>query len=149
MMSTSNRTAKSTRSGTRSPCKVCNNLDPRRHSASLYHDRISSAGKPKAKSKAERVDLNLPLDLWLLKRSSGKSKDSCRWCGVLCEALDGLLPEWRKESSLLRVTCEVGMRRLVRLVVSRKQRDAKAVKEDVEKVVEIYRTLSMFRIRVY
>jgi hypothetical protein len=137
-MSLLKRTTSSIYNTSTSPCKTCNNLDPRGHSSSVYSDAVVSkaaAGK-RQKSKTAKVELSLPIDTWTLKRQDSfgaKSKEKCRWCGVLSKTLDEFVPEWRMES--VTVLCELKMHMPVKLRVKKSNGE--------KKMIAVYRSLSM------
>jgi hypothetical protein len=68
----------------RQRCRLCNHLDPKGHPSSSFND--------KAKATAH---LTLTIEIARLKRVS---EGGCRFCLLLCQALDKSANDWRKGS---------------------------------------------------
>jgi len=69
----------------RQKCQLCNNLDP--------CDHVSTSVNDKKKATAQ---LSLAIDASRLRRVS---EGGCRFCLLLCQALDKSVGEWRKVKS--------------------------------------------------
>ncbi|KAF2441613.1 HET-domain-containing protein [Karstenula rhodostoma CBS 690.94] len=70
----------------RNICKTCNNLSPRDHASSVYLTE---------RTKGALARLSLVLDAFELSRSRLPKEGGCRFCNVLCQALDALFGDWR------------------------------------------------------
>jgi hypothetical protein len=77
------RSAASTRQSQRKKCRVCNHLDPRGHTSSLYEDQ--SVKEP-------RASLSLVMDALSLAQVK---ESGCRFCNVLALVLDAFFSGWR------------------------------------------------------
>ena len=77
---------KATTRPSRKRCQTCNNLSPRDHHSSVYD--TESATKVQAR-------LSLVLDAFALSRSAVPKDGGCRFCYVLCQALDAFFEDWR------------------------------------------------------
>ncbi|OCL15225.1 HET-domain-containing protein [Glonium stellatum] len=75
--------ARSAQRRRRSPCKLCNNLDPRGHTTTAYDAESSSQAN---------ASLTLVID-GLKLQSSGEL--GCRFCFLVSQALDAFLKDWR------------------------------------------------------
>jgi hypothetical protein len=85
----------------RQKCQHCNNLDPRDHVSTLLDDK-----------KKVTAQLSLALDVSRLRRVS---EGGCRFCLLLCQALDKSLAGWRKSTGGdVRVEIEEGKPVVVR-----------------------------------
>jgi hypothetical protein len=85
-------TAKSrgNRTQSRKRCRLCHNLDPLGHIATSYE---GDAAKPIA-------NLSLAIDAFRL----GRVEDAgCRFCLLICQALDGIVKDWRRERAPLQL----------------------------------------------
>jgi hypothetical protein len=79
----------------RQKCRFCNNLDPRDHVSTFFNDK-----------KKATAQLSLAIDSSRLKRVS---EGGCRFCLLLCQALDKSVGEWRKnQGDVVRVEIEEG-----------------------------------------
>jgi hypothetical protein len=70
----------------RKPCRICHNLDPRGHSSSVYSTESD---------KAALASLSLVLDALSLAKTKDPKEGGCRFCDVLCQALDAYFEGWR------------------------------------------------------
>ena len=70
----------------RKPCRLCHNLDPRSHSSSLYNTESDEKAF---------ASLSLVLDALDLGKTKDPKEGGCRFCGVLVQALDAFLEDWR------------------------------------------------------
>lgn len=77
-------------------CKTCHNLDPRDHASSVY--------LTERREKAI-ASLSLVVDAFELSRTRPTKEGGCRFCNVLCQALDAFFRAWR--GSRQRVNVEV------------------------------------------
>lgn len=84
------------RSTPRKKCALCNSLDPRGHVSSSYRDR-----------KKATAHLVLAIDTSRLNRVPN---DGCRFCLLLCQALDKCSSGWRrsKQGTSVRLEIEEG-----------------------------------------
>jgi hypothetical protein len=73
-----------TRTQSRKRCRMCHNLDPLGHIATSYH---TDSAKPIA-------HLYLAVDAFRLSRVE---QAGCKFCLLICQALDGTEKEWRRE----------------------------------------------------
>ncbi|KAF1960007.1 HET-domain-containing protein [Byssothecium circinans] len=70
----------------RKPCRICHNLDPRGHASSAYS----------AESEKDALaSLSLVLDAFELAKTKDPKEGGCRFCNVLCQALDAFSNGWR------------------------------------------------------
>ena len=67
----------------RGPCKLCNNLDPRGHTATAYDAESNS-----------RAGASLTLVVDGLKLQS-TAEFGCKFCLLVAQALDAFLKDWR------------------------------------------------------
>lgn len=70
----------------RQKCRTCHNLDPRNHRSSVYDTESTTGAQAK---------LSLVLDAFALSRTAEPKDGGCRFCVLLCQALDALLDGWR------------------------------------------------------
>ncbi|KAF2183407.1 HET-domain-containing protein [Zopfia rhizophila CBS 207.26] len=98
----------------RKPCRICHNLDPRGHSSSVYQMESS---------KKASTSLTLVLDGLSLQKNH-----SCRFCGVLTQALDAFFEGWRGKRG--RFTVDLTEKRSIKVRI-----DDGASKSEI---VEIY-----------
>jgi len=70
----------------RNICRICNNLDPRNHASSIHLTEHTE--------KALAM-LSLVLDAFSLSMTRESKEGGCRFCNVLCQALDAFFDGWR------------------------------------------------------
>ena len=87
----------------RGPCKLCNNLDPRGHTATEYDAESNS-----------RAGANLTLVVDGLKLQS-TAEFGCKFCLLVAQALDAFLKDWR--ASRGRVTIDLVERKPIKVSI--------------------------------
>ncbi|KAF2635917.1 HET-domain-containing protein [Massarina eburnea CBS 473.64] len=70
----------------RKPCQICHNLNPRGHPSSVYSVESEEAAL---------ASLSLVLDSSSLAKTKDTQEGGCRFCAVLCQALDAFSQGWR------------------------------------------------------
>lgn len=81
----------------RNICRTCHNLDPRNHASSDYLTEGS---------KAALARLSIVLDAFDLSRTRDSRDGGCRFCNVLCQALDAFFGGWRGTRQRVNVDIE-------------------------------------------
>jgi len=97
----------STGQSQRKRCQICNSLDPRGHTSSIYLDE---AGKE------SKASLSLIVDALTLSKTKDVNGRGCRFCNVLVQSLDVFFEKWRgsrarvnvdmKEKSTIKVSLD-------------------------------------------
>ncbi|KAK7179144.1 hypothetical protein DPSP01_012204 [Paraphaeosphaeria sporulosa] len=80
----------------RTICKICHNLDPRDHASSVYLTE---------RTEGPLASLSLVIDAFELSKLRLPKEGGCRFCNVLCQALDAFFGGWR--GSRQRVNIEI------------------------------------------